>query len=292
VLAGAADDVLSSINHHREGAGPPLVLLHGIGHHWQGWQPVIRLLAREFDVIACDSPGFGRSEPLAEGIEPSIGAYADAFERFFTQLGLERPHLAGNSMGGGIALELARRGCARTVSAFSPVGFWTPAERRFCQLSLRALAQTPAPARPAVAALARTRAGRVALFWQTFGWPARIPPQEAVATLRDAWASPAFAAALAAFDGYLFAAGEELAQTEVTIAWGKHDRLLPYRLQAPRARAMLPRARHLTLGVGHVPYFDDPAAIAEVIRSTAARAGSQSPDAGRATEPPLGASAR
>ncbi len=261
--------MLSSINHHREGAGPPLVLLHGVGHHWQAWQPVIGLLAREFDVIACDSPGFGRSQPLAEGIEPSIGACADAFERFFAQLGIERPLVAGNSMGGGIALELGRRGCASAVSAFSPVGFWTPAERRFCQVSLAALAQTPVPARPAVARLARTRPGRVALFWQTFGWPTRMPAHEAEATLRDAWASPAFTAALAAFDGYTFGADPGLAEDEVTIAWGNRDRLLPYRLQAPRARAALPRARHLTLGAGHVPFFDDPAAIAEVIRSGA-----------------------
>jgi pimeloyl-ACP methyl ester carboxylesterase len=97
-----------SINYHREGEGPPLVLLHGIGHHWQAWEPVIGRLAEDFDVIACDSPGFGRSSPLAKGIELSIPAYADAFEWFFAELGLERPHVAGNSMGGAIALELAR----------------------------------------------------------------------------------------------------------------------------------------------------------------------------------------
>jgi pimeloyl-ACP methyl ester carboxylesterase len=44
------------------------------------------------------------------------------------------------------------------------------------------------------------------------------------------------------------------------------DRLLPYRLQAPRARAMMPWATHVTLGAGHVPFYDDPQAVAEVIR--------------------------
>ena len=44
------------MNYHREGAGPALVLVHGIGHHWQAWRRVIELLAGEFDVIACDSP--------------------------------------------------------------------------------------------------------------------------------------------------------------------------------------------------------------------------------------------
>jgi pimeloyl-ACP methyl ester carboxylesterase len=258
-----------SINHHREGSGPPLVLLHGIGHHWQSWRPVIRLLASEFDVIACDSPGFGRSAPLAEGIEPTIPAYAGAFQRLLAELGLERPHVAGNSMGGAIALELGRRHAVASVSAFSPAGFWTPAELRFCQISLSSLARTPRAARPALLALARTRPGRVALFSQTFGRPARLPAEEAVSTLLDAWAAPAFSAALAAFDQYDFVAPEDLGELPVTIAWGIHDRLLPYRRQAPRAQALLTRARHLALGAGHVPHFDDPAAVAETIRSSA-----------------------
>jgi pimeloyl-ACP methyl ester carboxylesterase len=258
-----------SINYHREGEGLPLVLLHGVGHHWQAWEPVIERLAGEFDVIACDSPGFGRSAPLSSGIEPTIPAYADAFEWFFAELGLERPHVAGSSMGGAIALELARGRAVRSVCAFSPAGFWTPAELRFCQLSLRALAQTPAAARPAVEALARTRRGRIALFSQTFGYPARLPAEEAVATLRDAWASPAFGPALDAFRQYSFEHPEQLRSTPITIAWGRRDRLLPYRLQAPRARALLPWATHVTLGAGHVPFYDDPAAVAEVIRARA-----------------------
>jgi pimeloyl-ACP methyl ester carboxylesterase len=267
-----------SINYHREGEGPPLVLLHGVGHHWQAWEPVIERLVDEFDVIACDSPGFGHSAPLSAGIEPTIPAYADAFEWFFAELGLERPHVAGISMGGAIALELARGRAVRSVCAFSPAGFWTPAELRFCQLSLRALAHIPDAARPAVEALARTRRGRVALFSQTFGYPARLPADEALATLRDAWASPAFAGCLDAFRQYRFGAPEQLRSTPMTIAWGRRDRLLPYRLQAPRARAMLPWATHVTLGAGHVPCYDDPAAVAEVIRvrarSAATAAGS------------------
>jgi pimeloyl-ACP methyl ester carboxylesterase len=170
-------------------------------------------------------------------------------------------------MGGAIALELARRRAVRSVSAFSPAGFWTPAELRFCQISLRGPAHIPAAARPAVEALARTRRGRIALFSQTFGYPARMPPEEAVATLRDAWAAPAFAGALDAFRQYGFAAPEQLRSTPVAIAWGRRDKLLPYRLQAPRARTLLPWATHVTLGAGHVPFYDDPAAVAAVLRT-------------------------
>ncbi|HEV7585001.1 MAG TPA: alpha/beta fold hydrolase [Solirubrobacteraceae bacterium] len=258
-----------SINHHRQGTGPPLVLLHGVGHHWQAWRPVIDLLADEFEVIACDTPGFGRSSQLPASIEPTIAAYVDAFEWFFVELGLERPHVAGNSMGGAIALELARRRAVRSATAISPAGFWTPLERRFAQASLRLLANMPPALRPAVIALARRPAGRRALFTQTFGYPTRLPAEEAVGTLKDAWASPAFAATLDAFSEYTFGEPDELRGVPVAVAWGRLDRLLPYRTQAPRARAMLPWATNVTLGAGHVPFFDDPAAVAEVIRTHA-----------------------
>jgi pimeloyl-ACP methyl ester carboxylesterase len=261
-----------SVNYHREGSGPPLVLLHGVGHHWQAWAPVIERLAGEFDVIACDTPGFGASPPLPEGIERTMPSFVEAFEWFFAELGLERPHVAGNSMGGAIALELARRRAVSSASAFSPAGFWSDAERRYCQLSLGGIGLIPPAARPAVTALARTRPGRYALFSQNFAFPARLPAEEAVATLRDFWASPSLSETLREFSDYCFEAPQQLRGVPITIAWGIHDRLLPYRLQAPRARALLPWATHVTLGAGHVPFYDDPAAAAEVVRACARRA--------------------
>jgi pimeloyl-ACP methyl ester carboxylesterase len=262
-----------TIDFHREGSGPPLVLLHGIGHHWQAWRPVIELLAGAFDVIACDLPGFGRSDPLPPGVDPTIPAYVDALSRWLGELGLQRPHVAGNSMGGALALELAARDEVASATALSPAGFWTPAERRWCQMtSLGLVAYLPRPLAPAVVRLAGTRLGRLALLFQLFGHPARIPAHEAEATLRDALHAPAFREALWAFSSYAYDAVELPATVAVTVAWGKRDWLLPRRLQAPRARRMLPDARHLTLGAGHAPFFDDPAAVAAVIRSTAAAA--------------------
>lgn len=258
------------MNHHRTGRGEPLVLIHGIGHHWQGWRPVVARLADGFDVLAADSPGFGASPPLPPGVDPTVEAYADAFAAWFGELGLERPHVAGNSMGGAIALELARRGAVRSAVAISPAGFWTPAERRFCQLSLGLLANMPGPVRPLVVRAAASPAGRTALFGQLFARPWLIPAEEAQATLRDAWAAPAFPGALAAFDRHDFARPEELraAGVPVTVAWGTRDRLLLYGRQAPRARAALPWARHVDLaGLGHVPFHDDPGMVAAVIRS-------------------------
>ena len=268
-----------AINYHRTGSGPPLVLLHGVGHHWQAWAPVIERLAGEFDVIACDTPGFGRSAPLPRGIEPTIPAYVDAFEWFFAELGLERPHVAGSSMGGGLALELARGRAASSATAFSPIGFWTRGEIRYCRFSLALVGLTPAPLRAPMERLCASGLGRQMLFGQTFGYPQRLPAEEAVATLRDLWTAPALQDTLEAFDQYTFGSPEQLRNVPVTIAWGNRDWLLPYHLQAPRARALLPWAEHVTLGAGHIPFYDDPAAAAQTIRRCAARVPAPAPAA-------------
>ena len=70
----------------RRGAGPPLVLLHGIGHHWQAWLPVLDRLAAERDVIAVDFPGFGVSPPLPPGSPYTAESLADAVESFCAML--------------------------------------------------------------------------------------------------------------------------------------------------------------------------------------------------------------
>ena len=98
------------------------MLLHGIGHHWQAWRPVIELLADGFDVFACDLHGFGRSDPLPPGVDPAIPAYVDALARWLGELGLQRPHVAGNSMGGAIALELAAVIRSTTAAAAAAAG--------------------------------------------------------------------------------------------------------------------------------------------------------------------------
>src|SRR5215213_2318896 len=118
-----------SLAHVRRGSGPPLVLIHGIGSQWQMWQPVLDRLARERDVIAVDLPGFGDSPPLPG--TPSVEALAGAVAELLGELGIERPHAAGNSLGGGVALELGRRGDARSVCVLSPAGFGTMREGRW-----------------------------------------------------------------------------------------------------------------------------------------------------------------
>lgn len=98
---------MTTLAHTRTGAGAPLVLLHGIGSSRRAWDPVIPALAERFDVIAVDLPGFGDSEPLPPGVEPRPTALAAAVAGLLDDLGITTPHVAGNSLGGWVALELA-----------------------------------------------------------------------------------------------------------------------------------------------------------------------------------------
>jgi pimeloyl-ACP methyl ester carboxylesterase len=263
------DRATPSINLHRQGTGESLVLLHGVGQLWQVWQPVIDLVDGEFETIACDSPGFGASPPLPAGVNPTVPAYADAFEAFFDAVGLDRPHVAGNSMGGAISLELARRGVVRSATAFSPAGFWSPSELRWAQLVLGVVGGTPGPLKPVVMAAMRARAPRAVIGRLLFAYPGRVPADSVEQQQRAIWDAPAYGAACAAFSSYEFTAGEELRGTPVTVAWGRYDRLLLFGPQAKRAHERLPWARHVVLGTGHLPYRDDPAAVAATLRAGA-----------------------
>ena len=118
-----------TVSYARVGRGEPLVLLHGIGHHRQAWDPVVDILATEREVIAVDLPGFGASPALPDGLAYDLSTTNTVLAALFEALDLDRPHVAGNSLGGLLALELGRGKLVRSVTALSPAGFWTQAER-------------------------------------------------------------------------------------------------------------------------------------------------------------------
>lgn len=261
------------MNHHRAGAGEPLLLLHGVGHRWGAWAPVLPDLERTFDVTACDSPGFGGSEPLPAGVPRTIPAYADAFGAFLAEQGIDRPHVAGNSMGGAIALELARRGLVRSATAVSPAGFWRAPGLRWCQGSLLALDLLPRAARPGVRALLRRPRGRQLLLAELVKRGRDMTADAAIADVDGLWAARSLRECLAGFAAYEFTPEPAIpSDIPVTIAWGDADHLLTTRTQAARARQLLPRAEHVTLDGGHLPYADDPAGLVAAISATAAGA--------------------
>src|SRR4051794_19017638 len=89
------------------------------------WSRVLPLLAPHHDTVAFTALGHRGGRPAKPGVR--IADLVDDAERTLDDLGLDRPHLAGNSMGGWLAIELARRGRAATVCALSPAGSWDEA---------------------------------------------------------------------------------------------------------------------------------------------------------------------
>ncbi|MFD9790104.1 alpha/beta fold hydrolase [Streptomyces sp. NPDC059070] len=256
-----------TVAYRRAGAGEPLLLLHGIGHHLQAWDPVFEILATERDVIAVDLPGFGASPALPDGFAYDLATVVPVLHALCEALGIERPHVAGNSLGGLLALELGREKLVRSVTALSPAGFWTQGERRyaFATLSAMRLGAKLLPL-PAIERLSRTAAGRTALTSTIYARPGRRSPEAVVAetlALRDA---PGFDQTLAAGADVRFT--DDVAALPVTVAWGAKDRLL-LRRQGIRAKRIIPGARLVRLpGCGHVPMNDDPALVARVILDT------------------------
>jgi pimeloyl-ACP methyl ester carboxylesterase len=257
--------------YEREGSGPPLVLLAGIGMNAPAWQPVRSRLAAERELTLIDLPGFGNSAALPDGTDSTIEALTDAVERCLPKLGLERPHAAGNSLGGAIGLELARRGAVASVTAISPAGFWSDSEGRFAHRSLQATYLATARLRSVAPRLVTRPRLRRLLFGQIFAHAERMTPSEAVAHMDMLLQGDGFRATLPNADDYDFPAGD--LPVPATIAWGTRDALL-LPTQALRARKRLPDANHVWLrGCGHVPMSDDPEQVAEVILRGSAEPG-------------------
>ncbi|MFI9209727.1 alpha/beta fold hydrolase [Streptomyces sp. NPDC053253] len=253
-----------SLAYARRGAGEPLLLLHGIGHHWQAWEPVLDVLAADREVIAVDLPGFGASDPLPEECPYGLPSVVTVLGAFCEAVGFDRPHVAGNSLGGLLALELGREKLVRSVTALSPAGFWSEAERRYAFGTLRAMrgAARSLPV-PVIERLSRTPGGRAVLTSTIYARPGRRSPEAVVAETLALRGAAGFHQTLAA--GRTAPVPGDVPAVPVTVAWGSRDRLLPRR-QGVRAKHALPGARLVRLpGCGHVPMNDDPALVARVI---------------------------
>ncbi|MBG6092557.1 alpha/beta fold hydrolase [Actinomadura viridis] len=247
----------------RRGDGPPLVLLHGIGHRLQGWQPVMDRLAEERDVIAVDLPGFGASPPLPAGtpytVDATIGVLTDLFER----LGVERPHIAGNSLGGLFSLEAADRGLVSSATVLSPAGFFTARELAMAASILRASRLAAGLPAPLMERLARSPRRRMTMFGMIYARPDLLDYEALAGDARALRGAAGFEPTLRAGRRVRFRGS--CADVPVTIAWGTKDRLLRAS-QAVRAQQALPGARFVWLrGCGHVPMGDDPELVARVL---------------------------
>src|SRR4051812_4911278 len=223
---------------HRGGSGSPLVLLHGFLDTWRAWEPVLPTLERHRDVLALTLPGHAGG-PAIDG-PVSDDTMTGSVERAMDAAGMPVAHLAGNSLGGWVALQLAARGRARTVVALAPAGGWEPGD----------------PARD-----------EVLRFQATMHEALKAAPLHA---MTDRQLGAARAAALPLID-YALAADWSLEAEKVTcpvrIVWGTEDPLLPWPSAAARFRRdWLPHADWIELdGVGHHPQQEVPIETAQLI---------------------------
>ncbi|MFI1286523.1 alpha/beta fold hydrolase [Streptomyces sp. NPDC020858] len=247
----------------RRGSGLALVVIRQLDR--EGWAPVIDLLAREREVVAVDLPGFGDSPPLPDGTTPTVHALAAEVARWFSTAGLTRPPVAGNSLGGAVALELARTGAVSNAVALSPIGLWTGPEAAYALGSLRVARMMAESLGGRTARVTGNPLGRTLAFWQLVARPWQMTPAAADGALRNLARSPGFEATRRAAHNYRlrgFAPG-----VPVTVAWGTRDLLTPLH-QARRATRLLPGARHLRLpGCGHPPMSDNPGRVAHLLLS-------------------------
>jgi pimeloyl-ACP methyl ester carboxylesterase len=251
------------------GDGPPLVLLHGLGSSSRAFAAVVPALAEHFTTYSLDLPGHGRSAmPDGIGDDLSPGDMAAAVGRWMDALGIHRLHVAGNSMGGWVALEVAADGRALSVTALCPAGLWEPIRRRSPLMDInRSFARIT---RPAIPVLSRSPLARSIGFRHTVERPEMLTPEITAGAVRDLIEAVAYDAAHVGMVHRSFDRSDEVPHdVPVVIAFGDRDRIIP--AAAGRERDHSPvHARWITLErCGHVPMWDVPDETVTLIRSTA-----------------------
>ena len=259
---------------YRAGTGEPLVLIHGFTATWRCWLPVLGLLVPRFEVIAPTLHGHdgGPTPPVQAR---TLAQAADHFELLLDELGVRTAHLAGNSMGGALALELAKRGRARSVVAISPGGGWDEFNKREVERIIRLFKRTQVSARATVKhhekLLARPGFRRIGMR-DIMARGHLVPAEEAVLLTRS---SIRCSIVDDVFTTLRNGTGRvvDLDQVKVPtlVLWGDKDRLLPMDRHAGRFRREIPGVRFEVMrGLGHTPMWDDPARIAMLIGDFAA----------------------
>lgn len=243
-----------SLHYVRRGQGEPLVLIHPLGAELVVWEPVMDRLAGERDVIAVDLPGFGRSPSLAE--EPTPATLAASVVGLLDDLGIQQAHLAGNSLGGWVALEAARSGRALSVAGLCTAGLWSKPIGPRTGRDSRAVGRRLLPVLPT---LLRSSAGRQLVLRASVAHPERVPPEAAARLVRAYVTASGYESANAAMRSEVFSEFEDV-RVPVTMAWGELDRLVR------RPRESVPDWRSIVLhGCGHIPTWDDPNQVARAI---------------------------
>ena len=241
-----------------------MILLHGIGMSHAAWTAVTPSLSRARRVIAFDIAGFGRTPPLADGTVPTVANLVDGLEQSIRTMGLDLPvDIAGNSLGGYMALEAASRGLARSVVGISPAGLWRDHPPRHVKpviASMRFMSRTFPRVVGGAMQFALLR--ELLLSVPLSSGSRRMPASDARRAIEDLASSRAFEDTFE-HSRAPFSGGCHIT-VPVTVAFGDRDRILP---KGSRCRDRLPgHARWIEpRDWGHVPMWVDPAGVAQLI---------------------------
>lgn len=171
----------------RFGSGEPLVLLHGTNSSRDVWARLMPLLAAQRDVIAFDLPAHGTSPPTS--FTPPH--FATELATAFAELGLGAPAVVGHSVGGWVALELARREHAAAVLALAPAGLWRRRSPLLTDLGLRVNWRLGQVLGRAAELPLRSSLGRRVSLSSISARPSAVSYEAAVAAALNATAAPA-----------------------------------------------------------------------------------------------------
>jgi pimeloyl-ACP methyl ester carboxylesterase len=253
---------------HRGGAGSPLVLLHGFTDTWRCWELVLPALEAEHEVLAPTLAGHAGGPPIGADEDPEEAIVAGV-ERALDAAGFETAHLAGNSLGGWVALKLAARGRARSVTALAPAGGWPEGDPAIAEVhdyfrTSQLLLEQALPHADAIVASPEGRATATQMYLST---AEHMPSELIVHQMRGAAGCPAVMRLIE----HAEVAGWDLDAAQIAcpvrLVWGDGDRVLGLPGAAVRfRREWIPQAEWVELdGAGHCPQLDHPLETAQLI---------------------------
>jgi pimeloyl-ACP methyl ester carboxylesterase len=255
---------------YRAGEGEPVVLLHGFTGHWRHWKPVLADLAARYEVIAPTLSGHRGGPAYPEGTAlRKVADAGDSLEQHLDELGVGTAHFVGNSMGGSLAIELAKRGRARSVVALSPGGGWelgSAEPERIARFFARQMRMIRASQRQIARVVRRPGARKLALR-DIMRHGELVQPADAVDLSLDPLGCTVVDDVLTSLRGGR-AHLEDLSQVAAPtlLAWAERDRILPIATCSARFRREIPNAEFRVVPhVGHVPMWDDTRLIVKTI---------------------------
>lgn len=255
----------------RGGKGSPLVLIHGLSMAAQVWDPVIPFLRPKHEVHALTLPGHHGGALIEAGHEVTIGSITSAVCTQLDEIGLQSAHLAGNSLGGWIALEVARRGRAKSVTALSPAGAWSSSYDA-TRLSYLLLVGAAVTRRPLTQRLMSNRFLRSQMLRKLAERSDTMTPQQIKAVAADMSECTILKDLLSHVKRSGPIPALHPAPCPIRLAWSGEDKTLPYRRYGRPMLHAIPEAELLFLpGVGHVPMYDNPRLVADTIISLTQR---------------------